>query len=349
MRTPFYTWLQPLAVTSIVYLSCSLSSAQVSGSSPARVSDAGVSHRADDNRDEIAHYVNQPVGKSDYILGQGDRLSIHVFGADDLPDRPIEVSAEGDITAPLLGHAHVGGMSVHELEASLTQKYGTFFKDPEVTVTVVEYRSQPVTVVGSVNAPGVIQLRRPTRLMEVISQAGGLRADAGDRVLITRKQGDLGSPGHADKPGYVTKEIDLRKIIEGKDAGLNVVVRSDDLITVPKAKMVYVVGEVGRPGGYVLDGHSSTLSVLQAIALAGGVNRTARTNQTRILHAVNDDTSHRSETEINLQKILASRAPDVELHADDILFVPNSAAKNAGLRALQAAAEVGTGLAIWRF
>lgn len=323
-------------------------SAQSAVGAAADTSNLSVSNPTVSDRTGIKGYVSQPVNKSDYILGQGDRLSVVVFGAEDMPDRPVDVSAEGDIMAPLVGRVNAGGMSVRDLEAALTQKYRKFFKDPEVTVTVVEYRSQPVTVVGSVNTPGVIQLRRPTRLMEVISQAGGLRADAGDRVLITRKPTSGNSSGHTDEQKYVTEEIDLQKIIEGQDPSLNVLVRSNDLITIPKAKMVYVVGEIGRPGGYVLDGHSSTISVLQALALAGGVNRTGVASQSRILRAGNDG-AHRDETIINLQKILANKAPDVVLHADDILFVPNSAAKNAGLHALEVAANIGTGLAIWRF
>lgn len=293
----------------------------------------------------LRHPVNQPADRADYMIGPGDRLSIRVFGADDLPDRPVDVSAEGDIMAPLLGRVNAGGMSVRDLESALAKEYAKFYKNPEVTVTVVEYRSEPVTVVGSVNTPGVIHLNRPTRLMEVISQAGGLKADAGDRALITRRTGADNSSGNQ---AFTTKEIDIRKIIEGEDPSLNILVHSNDLVTIPKAKMVYVVGDIGRPGGYILDGHSSSISVLQALALAGGVNKTSHASQSRILRAGSDGTQ-RTERTIDLQKILANKAPDVELHADDILFVPNSAAKNAGIRALQMAADVGTGLAIWRF
>jgi polysaccharide biosynthesis/export protein len=323
-------------------------SAQSAASAAAEIANSSVSNSAVSDRVESTRYTSQPIGKADYILGQDDRLSIRILGADDVSDHPLDVSAEGDIIAPLVGRVNVSGMSVRELESVLTQKYGTYYKDPEVTVTVVDYRSQPVTVVGSVNSPGVIQLRRPTRLMEVISQAGGLRADAGDRALITRKLPSGSSSGNADDPKFTTQEIDLRKIIEGQDPGLNVFVRSNDLVTIPKAKMVYVVGDIGRPGGYVLDGHSSTITVLQALALAGGVNKTSRASQSRILRA-GTDSSHRTEMQINLQKILANKAPDVELHADDILFVPNSAAKNVGVRTLEMAADIGTGLAIWRF
>jgi polysaccharide export outer membrane protein len=343
MRTQVDRWFGFTAIW-IAGLVCICSS---SAQSTSNMVSAGVPNPTVNDPTVITRHVSRADDKGDYILGQADRLSIHVFGADDLSDRPVDVSAEGDIKAPLVGRVNVDGMSVRNLEAALTQAYSKYYKDPEVTVTVIEYRSQPVTVAGSVNTPGVIHLSKPARLMEVISQAGGLRADAGDRVLITRRE-SAGNPGHADDQKITTQSIDIHEIIEGKDPTLNVLVQSNDLITVPKAKMVYVVGEIGRPGGYVLDGHSSTITVLQALALAGGVTKTSHASQSRILRPGVDD-SHRTETTVDLQKILANKAPDVELHADDILFVPNSTAKNAGIRALQMAADVGTGLAIWRF
>lgn len=296
-----------------------------------------------------AQPANEPVSAPDYILGQGDRLSIRVFGADDWPDRPIDVSAEGDIVAPLLGRVTVQGMSVRDLEASLTKQYAKFFKNPEVSVTVTDFRSQPVTVVGSVNTPGVVQLRRPTRLMEVISQAGGLKADAGDKIIVSRRVPGSTSLTNPGQTRYENQEFDLHKIIDGQDPAANVLVQANDLITVPKARMVYVVGEIGRPGGYVLDGHGGTISVLQVLALAGGTTKTARTGDSRILRPADDNTTKRTEEKIDLKKILANKAPDVQLRADDILFIPNSTAKSAGLRTLEMAANITTGLAIWRF
>ncbi len=128
------------------------------------------------------------------------------------------------------------------------------------------------------------------------------------------------------------KEIDLLKIIDGTDPSADVIVQANDLITVPKAKMIYVVGDVGKPGGYVLDGHSSSLTVLQAIALAGGINKTAAMGNTKILRTATGSDTNRVESEIDMKKIMASKAPDITLHANDILFVPTSAAKNAGLQ-----------------
>lgn len=301
-----------------------------------------------------ARIVSQPIDKAAYVLGSQDRLSIRVFGTDDLPDRPTEIGADGTVNLPMVGKVQAAGLSVRSLETELNHRYGAFFKDPEVSVSVTDYRSQPVTVVGAVNMPNVIQLHGPTRLMEVISQAGGLKPDAGDKVMITsqmqfHKDSSAAADPNSPDARFSIKEIDLRKIIDGTDPSANVVVEANDLITVPKAKMIYVVGDVGKPGGYILDGHSSTLSVLQAIALAGGVNKTAAASNARILRSTVEGNSHRTEDQINLKKILASKSPDISLRADDILFVPDSNAKNAGLRALQMAADVGTGLAIWRF
>jgi len=306
----------------------------------------------------------QPVDKGGYILGPGDQLSVRIFGADDIPDRPIEVGADGKISLPMVGKVQASGVSVRDVEADLTARYRTYFKDPQVAVTVTDYRSQPVTVVGAVNAPGVIQLRGPTRLMRVISQAGGLKPEAGDRIIITRRlppnQGTApptptatssSSPATGltePNASFYLKEIDLLKIIDGTDPSANLIVEANDLITVPRAKMIYVIGDVGRPGGYVLDGHSSKLTVLQAIALAGGVNRSAAYGSTKILRPTTGGDTPRTETQIDLKKILASKSPDISLHADDILFVPNSLTKVVTARTIEAAVGIGTGLLIWK-
>ena len=298
----------------------------------------------------------QPVDKGGYILGPGDQLSVRIFGADDIPDRPIEVGADGKISLPMVGKVQASGVSVRDVETDLTTRYRTYFKDPQVAVTVTDYRSQPVTVVGAVNAPGVIQLRGPTRLMRVISQAGGLKPEAGDRIIITRRlspnQGTAtSSPATGltePNASFYLKEIDLLKIIDGTDPSANLIVEANDLITVPRAKMIYVIGDVGRPGGYVLDGHSSKLTVLQAIALAGGVNRSAAYGSTKILRPTTGGDTPRTETQIDLKKILASKSPDISLHADDILFVPNSLTKVVTARTIEAAVGIGTGLLIWK-
>ncbi len=299
-----------------------------------------------------ATIVVPPIDKGAYILGYGDQVTVRVFGADDLPERPVEVGPDGKINLPMVGKVQASGISVRTLEANLITHYSVYFKEPQISVSVTDYRSEPVTLVGAVNNPNVVQLRGPTRLMQVISQAGGLRADAGDKVLITRplpadKSGAAAGGTNDANAKFYVKQIDLLQIIDGTDPSANVLVEANDVITVPKAKMVYVVGAVGRPGGYVLDGHSSTLSVLQAIALAGGTNSLAANSKSRILHVGKD--GERVEAQVNLSKIMSNKSPDIPLHADDILFVPTSSAKSIGAKTLEAGVNVGTGLAIWHF
>jgi polysaccharide biosynthesis/export protein len=304
------------------------------------------------------------VDKGGYVLGTGDQVTVRVFGADDLPERPTEVGSDGKISLPMVGKVQAAGVSVRDIEVDLTNRYKKFFKEPEITVTVTDYRSHPVTVVGAVNSPGIVQLRGPTRLMRVISQAGGLKPEAGDKVLITRRlteTGNAATTGSAatastngagvateSNASFYLKEIDLLKILDGTDPSANLIVEANDLITVPRAKMVYVMGDVGRPGGYVLDGHTSKLTVLQAIALAGGVNKSAAYGSTKILRPATGSDTPRAETQIDLKKILASKEPDIPLHADDILYVPNSLAKAITARSIEVAVGIGSGLLIWK-
>lgn len=287
-----------------------------------------------------------PVDPGAYVLGPGDMVSVRIFGANDMPAQPVEVGGDGKLNLPMVGEVPAAGMTVLRLQSDLTKRYAVYFKQPQVTVTVTAYRSQPVTVMGAVNTPNVIDLRGPTRLMDVISEAGGLKPDAGDKITITRPASGNGASG--GKGEFSTQVVDLHKIINGTDPNANVLIQARDLITVPKARMVYVVGDVTKPGGYVLDGMGG-LTVLQAIALAGGTTNTSAMSKVRILRAPAETGAQRVETRINLKKIMADKNPDPSLRADDILFVPNSASKNAGLHALEVAANIGTGLAIWRF
>jgi polysaccharide export outer membrane protein len=345
----------PILLAPVLFVSATAQTAATTAAQPMPVPQS--QSAADKLADAASLY--QPVDKGGYILGTGDQLSVRVFGADDLPERPIEVGPDGKIGLPMVGKVQASGVSVRDVEADLTTRYRTYFKDPQLTVTVTDYRSQPVTVVGAVNAPGVVQLRGPTRLMRVISQAGGLKPEAGDKVIITRRlppnQGTATTTTATTATGltepnasFYLKEIDLLKIIDGTDPSANLIVEANDLITVPRAKMIYVIGDVGRPGGYVLDGHSSRLTVLQAIALAGGVNRSAAYGSTKILRPTTGGDAPRVETQIDLKKILASKSPDISLHADDILFVPNSLTKVVTARAIEAAVSVGTGILVWK-
>ena len=299
-------------------------------------------------------FESLPGDRAQYVLGPGDQVTVHILGAiaDDFPERPVEVGPDGKVNLPMVGDVQASGVSVRDLEGDLKIRYGTYFKDPQVSVAVTDYRSQPVSVVGAVNAPNVVELHGPTRLMQVISMAGGLRPDAGDRVLITRQLqpaagGAPPSGSDEEAPKFYLKEVSLAKALDGTDPAANVLIEGHDVITVPKAKMVYVMGAVGKPGGYILDGHSSSLSVLQAIALAGGLTKTAK-GEAKILNATSNGGIQSENVLINISKIEEEKSPDVRLRADDILYVPNSTAKSVGYASLAAAVNL-AGVVIWKF
>jgi polysaccharide export outer membrane protein len=250
----------------------------------------------------------------------------------------------------MIGSVHAAGLTVEQFQANLVTAYKKYFKDPQVTVQVNEFHSQPVSVAGNVTTPGVVQLKGNRNLMEVIGQAGGLRADAGDTVLITRNLSDEGAipvqGAFTDPTGkYSIAHINIRSVMSGKDPQGNILIKPHDVITVNRARMVYVLGNVTRPGGYVMS-ENETMSVTQAVALAGGWDKTAALSAARILRA--DGGAEREQIPLNVKKIMENKSPDLELRPDDIVYVPNSLGKQLGARGLEAAIGLGTGVLIWR-
>ena len=290
-----------------------------------------------------------PAASGSYVLGPEDQITVRVFAADDIPDKPAQIDNDGTVTLPMIGQVHAAGLTVEQFQANLVTAYKKYFKDPQVTVQVNDFRSQPVSVAGNVNTPGVVQLRGNRNLMEVIAQAGGLRADAGDSVLITRSlsEGPIPVAGAFTDPTgkYSIAHIDIRAIMSGKDPEGNIMIKPHDVISVPRARMIYVLGSVGRPGGYVLT-DNETMSITQAVALAGGWSTTAGLKGAKVLRA--DGGATREQIPANLKKIMDNKAPDLQLKPDDILYVPNSMGKQLGLRGIETAISVGTGIAIWR-
>jgi polysaccharide biosynthesis/export protein len=285
---------------------------------------------------------------TNYILGPEDQITVRVFAADDIPDRPAQIANDGTVNLPMVGEVHAAGLTVEQLQTALVTAYKKFFKDPQVTVQVNDFRSQPVSVAGNVNTPGVVQLRGTRNLMEVIGMAGGLRPDAGDSVLITRisNEGSIPVSGvFADPTGkYSVAHINIRTVMNGKDPQGNILIKPHDVITVPRARMIYVLGNVGKPGGYVLT-DNETMSITQAIALAGGWDKMAALGSAKILRAGGG--AEREQIPANLKRIMNNKAPDLELRPDDILYVPNSMSKVIGTRGVETAIGLGTGIAIF--
>jgi polysaccharide export outer membrane protein len=287
-----------------------------------------------------------------YILGADDGIVVNVVDLSELDAKSlgvVRIDHEGNIRLPLAGRIHAAGLSVENLEKGIANRLSEIMNNPEVSVSVAEYRDHPVSVLGAVRNPGVYQVTGPKTLFEVLSLAGGLNPDASNRVKISRavSAGPLPLPNASlDKTGeFYVAELNVRSVMEAKNPEQNIVVLSNDVITVPKADMVYVVGAVHRSGGFPLL-EKEQISVLQAVSLAEGLDKVASGKTARILRQSSPG-AERTEVMVNVEKILAGRAQDVALQANDILFIPNSLAKSTGVRVLEAALQAGTGVAVF--
>jgi polysaccharide export outer membrane protein len=291
---------------------------------------------------------NTPNATSSYLLGPNDQISFVVDQLpDDFTDKTFRIDQNGDLSVPMIGRIHAGGLTQAELEDKVRSRFGIILKEPDIVVNVTEYASQPVSVQGAVNMPGIRQLQGGKTLFDVLSLAGGLRPDAGTTVKITRdlKWGAIPVPGAAVSSSglYSVATVRVKQVMQADEA--NIAIRPGDTVFVPKADVVYVVGSVTMPGGFPI-GESDTLSALQVVALAQGMVRTAAPDRAKILRIV-PGTSNRSEIPINLKLLMAGKAPDMSLLPEDILFVPNSGVKSAGFRTIEAIVNAATGVAIY--
>ena len=286
-----------------------------------------------------------------YALGPGDKILIQAMDVDEFKpfeDHPLAIGETGDINLPLIGRIQAGGRTLDQLQAELTARLKRFLHDPQVTVSVAEFQSRPVSVFGAVDRPGVVQLEGPKTLWEVISLAGGLKSEVGDTIRITRRldQGDIPLPGaRVDESGsFSIADLDVRSVMEMTNPNQNILIRPNDVISVSKANIVYVIGDVSHAGGFVSTGK---LSVLQALSLAGGPEPNAKIKEARILR-LQDGTDKRFQIAVNLNRMLKGEAEDLSMRPDDVLFVPHDTWKDFSTRALSASLGILTGITIYR-
>jgi polysaccharide biosynthesis/export protein len=288
-------------------------------------------------------------GASNYTLGPGDQITVMVPDLEDSFNHPVRIELGGDVDLPLIGHLHAAGLTSQQLEAELNSRLVKYLKKPSAVVSISEFHSQPISVLGQVMSPGVHQIQGRKTLFEVLSLAGGLRPEAGSVVNLTRdlKWGAIPLPGaHEDAThNFSIASISVRGIMDAKNPSENIIIKPDDIIAVPKAEVVYAVGSVGKPGAFVL-GENEALSALQVLSLAQGLQRTAAGDKAKILRSA-PNSPVRTEIAVDLKRLMAGKVPDVSLKANDILFVPNSAAKSAGYRSLEAIVQAATTAAVY--
>jgi polysaccharide biosynthesis/export protein len=287
---------------------------------------------------------------NNYTLGPGDQISVAALELDEISKGPYRVDSSGFVNIPLAGRIQATGLGVSQLESQIESRLKKYQLRPAVSVSILEFRSQPISIIGAVNAPGVHHLEGNKTLAEALSLSGGLRADAGSTVKLTRQlaYGRIPLKTAADDPSgaFSVAEVKVKTILDASDPAENIYVAPNDVISVPKAEMIYVVGEVQRSGGFTL-AEDESMSVLQALSLAGGLKSTASPKAAVILRSV-PGSPHRQEQPLNLKRTMEGEGEDIPLHRDDILFIPTNKPKVVALRMIEAAVTAGTGIAIWR-
>jgi len=349
----------------------------------------------------------------DYVIGNGDVIDIEVFDVKEL-SREVRVSQTGSIGIPLVPvRLHVGGLTEVQTEQKITEVLEAhgLVSNPQVSVSVKERKSKPITVVGAVQHAMVYQADRPVTILEVLAEAGGIANDAGDTVIVTRPSqeppADSSEPPAigAEDPGPTTPKestptgaaraesasstssasniysapktvfagpasttstdtpanppasneppplsntitINLDELVESGSATNNIILQAGDIVTVPHAGIAYILGAVNKPGGYVMANDRSQMSALKLLALSGGLSRTAKKDRAIIIRK--DSQGQQHEVAVDLKKVLERTSEDVRLQASDILYVPDSASKQAMYRALEFGLALGAGVALYR-
>jgi polysaccharide biosynthesis/export protein len=351
-----------------------------------RAQSVETSDKANERLRTLAASSSRTPQPTDYVIGPGDLVNVQVF---DVPEmsRELRVSQTGTIGMPLVPvRLQVAGLTEIQTERKITEvlEANGLISHPEVSVTVKEKKSRPITIVGAVAHPQVYEADRQVTLIDVLAQAGGITPDASDHVIVTRPQRDQlpdasqsqtdafansapalnapsdATPGSAAKPAAAsaaeppqippplvnTITVNLGQILEAGDMANNVVILPGDVVTVPHAGIVYVLGAVSKPGGYTVTNDRAQLSTLKVLSLAGGLDKTAKSDHAVIVRK--DATGQQQQVDVDLKKIMKLESEDVQLRPSDILYIPRSTAKQAAIRAAEIVTAVGTGVLIYR-
>jgi polysaccharide export outer membrane protein len=286
-----------------------------------------------------------------YILGPNDQVSVEVVELPEFNSKSYRIDPDGSLSLPLIGRIQAGGMTLAQFEAELATRLKAQVLNPHLVVGLLETRSQPVSVMGAVNNPGSVQLAGDKTLFDVLAMAGGLKADAGDVMKITRirQEGALDLPNASQDPatGNWTAEVNIREVVELQDRKVNIRVRPHDEISVSRSKLVYVIGDVHKPGGFTLSQRRS-VSAVEALSLAEGPTTSANPRAATILRTPADGSPTRQKIPIDMKKVLAGKAEDVQLQPNDVLFIPDNTSRRAATRAAEVALTTISGLIIFR-
>ena len=264
--------------------------------------------------------------RPNYVLGPNDQILIRAPQAEEINDRPFRNDEDGNINLPLLGRIRAGGMTVQELETDLVRRLREYIREPQVIITVVQFRSEPVFFVGAFRNPGIYPLAGRRTLVEMLTALGGLQPNASRHIKVTRRAeyGTIPLPSAIEDPEkkVSTVEISMGSLRENVNPAEDILLQPYDVISVERAELVYMTGEVGRVSGLEL-GERDSISVAQALTLSGGFSRDANRGKVRVLRPI-ANTNRRAEIDINVKRVFEAKDNDFPLLPNDVLYVPRS-------------------------
>jgi len=271
-------------------------------------------------------------------IGANDLIGVTVYDAPELT-RTVRVNSIGDIRLPMLKQPiHAAGLYPESLQsaiaAALTKE--DVLVDPIVTATIVESQSRPITIIGSVRNTMTYQAVGNATLLDAISRAGGLTENAGTEILVSSQ-----APGEDGKSKMLLRRISTSGLLNGTDPSLNLSLQGGEIIRVPEAGKIYVMGEIKKPGFfYVKDASDAT--VMKAVAISEGLG--AQANKIAFIYRNDPGSPTRHEIRVELRKIMDRKSPDIALNVDDIFYIPDATGRKVGLTILQSSIPIMTAI-----
>ncbi len=264
--------------------------------------------------------------RPNYVLGPNDQILIRAPEAEEINQKPFRIDGDGNINLPLVGRIHVAGMTLQELEADLVRRLREYIREPQVFVDVVQFRSAPVYFVGMFQRPGIYALQGNRTLVEMLTSVGGLQPNASRHITITRHEeyGPIPLPNAVVDPArkVSTADISLGTLRENINPAENILLQPYDIISVGRAELVYMDGQLSKVGGIEL-GERDSISMLQAVSQSGGFTPDANSDKIRILRPVLG-TNRRYVIYVDGKRLLDGKGLDEPLLPGDIVYVPRS-------------------------
>lgn len=299
------------------------------------------SSQAVENHGRVYKFVQGRSAEQDHgvaptLINPGDVIDISVFGEPDL-SRQVRVAADGTASVVMVGSTKVGGMTAQQAGEVIGQQFvaHNLLVRPQVSVVIKDSSAQSVSVLGEVQRPGTYPVSGVTTLLQVLSLAGGLTSSADPKATVKHRDGQIES---------------VSLPLQGREASLNPKADSQidpgDVVLVARAGVVYILGEVNRPGGFIMQ-NGGQITVLELLSQAGGANSIASLDKSALLRKT---ATGYSDTKIRLRQIVAGKQPDIELRANDVIVVPNNKLKSAarGTKDIATAVETASLYAVFR-